>query len=71
MINIMVMNESRKNGTEYTTISISPTTRDELAALMPKSWDWDRIIKELTSMWKDQQGKVIKSGKSPQNNQTS
>ena len=65
------MTENKRNGSEWTTISLQVTTRDELASLMPKSWDWDRCLKELTSMWKSNQGKVVKSGKSPQDNSTS
>ena len=72
MILITTMtSENGKNGKEYTMIPVLPSTKDELASLMPKSWDWDRCIKELTEMWKNQQGKVVKSGKPAQNNQTS
>ena len=55
----------------YTTISVMPETVEALAELMPKSWDWDRVLHELTEMWKQQQGKTTKVGKSAQDNQAS
>lgn len=65
------MTENEKRNGKYTTISVLPTTLKELAEVMPKSWDYDRCIRELTEMWKNGQGKAIKSGKSTQNTQTS
>ena len=71
VIKIMTMTSERRNGTEYTTISILVETREELASLMPKSWDWDRCLKVLTEMWREQKGKATKLGKPAQDNQTS
>jgi hypothetical protein len=62
MISIMTATEKR-NG-EWTTISVRKSTLADLAELMPKSWEWDRCISELKEMWKNSQGKVVKSGKS-------
>jgi len=58
-----VMTETEKNGERYTTISVYE--------VMPKSWNYDRCIKELTEMWRKQQGKVARSGKPSEDNQTS
>jgi hypothetical protein len=64
IIILVIMTEIEKRNGKYTTIAISPSTMSDLADVMPKSWDWDRCIRELTEMWKNQQGKGIKSGKS-------
>jgi len=69
MIQTFMAVEKKKNG--YTNIPVFPETLNALAELMPKSWDWDRCIKELTEMWKNQQRKSFKSGKPSEDNQTS
>ena len=69
IINITKMTETERKNGEWTSISIQKTTLNELAELMPKSWDWDRCIQVLKEMWEKQQGKVLKSGKSAQDNQ--
>lgn len=66
-----IMTETEKRNGKYTSIPVSPQTMTQLAELMPKSWDWDRCIRELTEMWRNQQGKVTKSGKSAQDSQIS
>ena len=71
IITTMIMTEKARNGSEYTTISVLPSTKTRLAQSMPKSWDWDRVLNELAEMWENQQGKGSKSGKSAQNNPTS
>jgi hypothetical protein len=68
---ILVMTETERRNGEWTTISVKKSTLTGLAELMPKSWDWDRCILELKEMWAEQQGKVIRTGKPSQNNQTS
>ncbi len=65
-----IMTETEKNGERYTTISVYPSTLSALAEVMPKSWNYDRCIKELTEMWRKQQGKVARSGKPSEDNQT-
>jgi hypothetical protein len=63
-------NEKKPNG--YSMIPVYPETYNALASVVPKSWSWDRCIKELTEMWIKQQGKVGKqTGKSTEDNQTS
>jgi hypothetical protein len=62
-------NEKKSNG--YSMIPVYPETYNALAEVMPKSWTWDRCIRELTGMWKAQQGKAVKqTGKSTSDNQT-
>jgi hypothetical protein len=65
-----MISEEKQKSNGYTMIPVLPETKDELAMLMPKGWEWDRCIKELTEMWKKQQGKKT-SGKSTSDNQTS
>jgi len=66
------MTETEKVNGKITTISVQPSTLLELAEVMPKGWTWDRCIKELTGMWKAQQGKVVRTtGKPVTDNQTS
>ena len=64
------MTETEKNEERYTTISVYPSTLSALSEVMPKSWNYDRCIKELTEMWRKQQGKVARSGKPSEDNQT-
>ena len=67
----MMVTEKEGKGNGYTTIPVMPSTKNRLALSMPKGWDWDQIIVTLTEMWEKQQGKTIKIGKSPQDNQAS
>jgi hypothetical protein len=63
--------ENEKKGNGYSMIPVLPETYKALADLMPKSWTWDRCIRELTEIWAKQQGKVIRTGKPSQDNQAS
>jgi hypothetical protein len=65
------MTETEKRNGDWTTISVQKATLTDLANLMPKSWDWDRCVRELTEMWRNQQGKVLRTGKPAQDNPTS
>lgn len=59
----------QRNG--YTTISIRIETKERLARAVPKFWDWDRVLAELAEMFEKQQGKVTRTGKPSEDNQTS
>jgi hypothetical protein len=65
----MVMTESKGNG--FTTIPVRFETKQKLALLLPKGWDWDRAVLEICDMLEQNRGKVIRSGKPSQDNQTS
>lgn len=68
--NMVMKQEGKGNG--YTTIPVLFETKEKLAQIMPKSWDWDKAIVELTEMWKNQRsGKAISTGKPSQDNSTS
>jgi len=74
MIIILTMTtEGEKTSSNgYTMIPVLPSTKDALAAVMPKSWSWDKCIAELTEMWEKQRAKGVKqSGKSAEDNQAS
>ena len=66
----MVMTPENK-GNGYTTIPVRPDTKARLASLLPKGWDWDRAVSELADMLEQNRGKVIRTGKSSSDNQTS
>ena len=69
MITKITLVEAKGNG--YTTIPLKFETKQKLALLMPKGWDWDRAIIELTEMWETaREGKAIRTGKPTQDNQT-
>jgi hypothetical protein len=57
---ISMITDPEKKGNGYTTIPVMPSTKDRLASLMPKGWDWDRCILELAKMWENQLGKPSK-----------
>lgn len=63
-----MITDPEKKGNGYTTIPLSPATKDRLARLMPKGWDWDRCIAELTKMWEEQLGKPAKDNKASRTN---
>jgi len=62
---------SMQKQSDYTTIPVLPSTKSRIASMMPKDWNWDRCINELASMWEKHQGKVIRTGKPSEDNQTS
>lgn len=59
-----------ENG-KYLMIPVRPETYRALADELPKSWTWDEAIHQLTQMWIQHRGKVIRTGKSTEDNQTS
>jgi hypothetical protein len=63
--------EPEKQSNGYTMIPVTPATKEALAAVMPKSWSWDKCISILTEMWEKERKRMIKSGKPAEDNQTS